>query len=232
LVIIHEQPPQGVKQGQQFVADVIRRGEAEGHSIPTGHWRDGCCNCFANGLFHPMLWLACCCRPLAVGQIMTRVGLSATGKVIPHENRHAYWSAFKAIACIFVVFIVVDHILSTLITPYRPSMEPTIDDNGDYVPPDYSSVPTWVWVTLGIEYAVEFAFFLYMLIVLIRTRAYVRQRYNIPEQNCAGCEDCCCAFWAPCCTTLQIARHTADYDKYTAACCSETGLPPSAPHVV
>ena len=67
-----------MKQGQQFVADVIRHGgasaaEGGGHRIPTGKWRDGLCDCFATGICHPMLWLACCCRPLAIGQVVTRI---------------------------------------------------------------------------------------------------------------------------------------------------------------
>jgi Cys-rich protein (TIGR01571 family) len=225
-----------VKEGQQFVADVIRHGggtaAASGHRIPTGKWRDGCCDCFANGICHPMFWLAWCCRPLAIGQIMTRMGLSATGKVIPPESRGAYASAFKVIACLFLLFLAVDHTLSFVVMPYNEDMNGTIDADGNSVPPNYANVPVWAWIALGIQYAVEIGFGIYMLVVLIRTRSHVRQRYSIPEQSCSGCEDCCCAFWLPCCTTLQIARHTADYDTYHAACCTETGLPHNAPEVV
>jgi Cys-rich protein (TIGR01571 family) len=225
-----------VKQGQQFVADVIRHGgasaEGSGHRIPTGKWRDGLCDCFATGICHPMLWLACCCKPLAIGQVVTRMGLSATGKVIPQDRRAAYTSAFKVIACLFILYLAVDHTLSYVIMPYNADMNGTYDADGAAVPPNYENVPAWAWVALGIQYAVEIAFSVYLLVVLIRTRSFVRQRYSIPEQCCSGCEDCCCSFWLPCCTTLQIARHTADYDTYHAACCTETGLPHNAPLVV
>jgi hypothetical protein len=184
-----------------------------------------------------MLWLACCFQPLALGQIMTRMGLSATGNVIPPERvRQQKWSAFKVMACLFILYLAVNQAISVLVTPYIDSMNYTyeFDDAGGVTstPPDYSSVPLWVWIILGMQKALKFLFVVYMLVMLARTRAYVRDRYRIPEQSCKGCEDGCCAFWCACCTTLQIARHTADYNTYTAACCSETGLPPSAPEVV
>jgi len=65
-----------------------------------------------------------------------------------------------------------------------------------------------------------------------RTRGRIRSRYGIPERDCRGCEDCCCAFWCGCCTVSQMARHTADYENYAALCCSETGLSPNAPSIV
>ena len=64
-------------------------------------------------------------------------------------------------------------------------------------------------------------------------RYVIRHKYEIPAQ-CCTCDqdgvvdDCCCAFWCPCCATAQIARHeyaipatgTVKYD-----CCSATGEP-------
>mmetsp|Transcript_19227 Transcript_19227/g.49208 ORF Transcript_19227/g.49208 Transcript_19227/m.49208 type:complete len:89 (-) Transcript_19227:369-635(-) len=41
-----------------------------------------------------------------------------------------------------------------------------------------------------------------------QNRARVRMVDNIPEDTCAGCEDCCCAFWCGCCTDIQLLRHT------------------------
>ena len=42
-------------------------------------------------------------------------------------------------------------------------------------------------------------------------RYVIRHKYEIPAQ-CCTCDqdgvvdDCCCAFWCPCCTTAQVAR--------------------------
>ena len=165
---------------------------------------------------------------------MTRMKLSATGSVVADDDgrRNSYWSAFKVLAIAFILYLGLNQIFETLVQPYWDEMQYTVDDEGNIQEPDYSSIPTWVWAVLGVRRGVQLVFGIYMLVLLIRTRAHVRHRYNIPETHCRGCEDCCCAVFAPCCTTLQLARHTADYDTYHAACCSETGLPPNAPEVV
>ena len=69
-------------------------------------------------------------------------------------------------------------------------------------------------------------------VLICKTRKHIREKYNIPEQQCNGCEDCCCSWWCSCCTVAQMARHTGDYKAYPAACCSETGMPPHAPSIV
>jgi Cys-rich protein (TIGR01571 family) len=78
----------------------------------------------------------------------------------------------------------------------------------------------------------NFAFAVFAIFVVARTRGRIRSRYGIPERRCRGCEDCCCAFWCSCCTVSQMARHTADYENYAALCCGETGLSPNAPSIV
>jgi Cys-rich protein (TIGR01571 family) len=214
------------------VGDVVACGNRRhNNNIPTGKWRDGLCDCFVHGICHPVLWLACCCRPLALGQIMTRTGLTFTGVPVASQDsnssapRAASWSAFAVMAGILVVFVVIDYSLALSWFPYQKHMFATSDPYGNLVPPDYSQVPAWAWIARGLNHAVEFAFGIYMLIVLIRTRSHVRRMSGIPEHYCTGgLEDCCCSFWCPCCTTLQIARHTADYSAHPAACCTETGL--------
>mmetsp|Transcript_17653 Transcript_17653/g.29991 ORF Transcript_17653/g.29991 Transcript_17653/m.29991 type:complete len:234 (-) Transcript_17653:271-972(-) len=78
----------------------------------------------------------------------------------------------------------------------------------------------------------EILWIIYIVVAMSSTRRAVREHYNIPEQTCSGCEDCCCAFWCTGCTVCQMLRHSADYDQYPAACCTETGLPPNAPQTV
>jgi Cys-rich protein (TIGR01571 family) len=68
-----------------------------------------------------------------------------------------------------------------------------------------------------------------LIVLILRTRMYIRNIYSIPG-NC--CKDCCAAFWCSMCTVCQMARHTADYYAYDAACCTETGLPDHAPPFV
>lgn len=72
---------------------------------------------------------------------------------------------------------------------------------------------------------------LFMLYLVIVTRRHVRHKYEITEDRCNGCEDCCCSFWCGCCTVAQMMRHTADYQSYRGSCCTTTGLPDHAPIV-
>jgi hypothetical protein len=62
-------------------------------------------------------------------------------------------------------------------------------------------------------------------VAAVRTRRAIREKHAIPEQTCVGCEDVVCVACCGCCTVVQMSRHTADYDKYPAHCCTETGLP-------
>ena len=92
----------------------------------------------------------------------------------------------------------------------------------DYSPP---SVPDPIEVVVC-EYIQSFLHFLmwaYMSIIIIRTRQAVRAKYIISQKCC--CEDAACAVFCGCCTIMQMSRHTADYEKYDAPCCTETGIP-------
>ena len=56
------------------------------------------------------------------------------------------------------------------------------------------------------------------------TRAAIREKYMIREQRCYDLEDFVCATFCMPFTICQMARHTADYTKHEAKCCTETGL--------
>ena len=91
---------------------------------------------------------------------------------------------------------------------------------------------TWMGITL-------FQLTLIRIYVVLKTRRHIRERSGIPETSCqccevcgsGGCEDCCCAKYCHLCVITQMARHTAEYETYKAQCCSETGLPVSAPQL-
>ena len=70
---------------------------------------------------------------------------------------------------------------------------------------------------------VNFAFWLYSLICLIRLRKVVRDKYSIPAE-CAGNGDLVCACCCPCLTAVQIAHQTANYDSEKAYFFTPTGL--------
>ena len=91
------------------------------------------------------------------------------------------------------------------------------------------NAPNWVFVFQRLDHIMPFVVGVYFFVLVVRTRYHIRQTYRIPEQCCAGCEDCCCAYWCGFCTVSQMARHTADYRTYQAYYCSETGLGDRAP---
>ena len=105
---------------------------------------------------------------------------------------------------------------------------------GDEPEDDRDKRPMWVAVLDSFETLIEVSFGILVLVILIRTRSYIRKKYGIPEAaKCPrGCEDCCCSFWLSPCVICQLARHTADYREYSAGCCTETGLDSGAPEVV
>jgi len=79
----------------------------------------------------------------------------------------------------------------------------------------------------GVVGAINVGVQLAVLFVLMQVRGNVRRYYNIPEETCHGCEDCCCAWWCWPCVMCQIMRHVNDYSgtRTTGCTCSETGMP-------
>lgn len=65
----------------------------------------------------------------------------------------------------------------------------------------------------------------YMVNLTRKVRESIRNKYQIPEENCEGIEDCLCATFCMPCAICQMGRHTADFDTYRATCCTKTGLP-------
>mmetsp|Transcript_1162 Transcript_1162/g.2318 ORF Transcript_1162/g.2318 Transcript_1162/m.2318 type:complete len:168 (+) Transcript_1162:482-985(+) len=75
----------------------------------------------------------------------------------------------------------------------------------------------------------QLIFFVWSLVALTRTRKYLREKYEIPEERCHGFEDLVCSFCCSMCTVAQMNRHTADYDNYDSMCCTENGLSQNTP---
>jgi Cys-rich protein (TIGR01571 family) len=185
-------------------------------NIPVGAWRDGVCDCCTLGPCHPTVCLSVWWFPhIALGQVMTRMRLSWSGD--PDGYRPLGLSPFKIMVILTMFYFVVSIFVHAVFRSY------TTAKYGERPPP----IPGWVLLLIGFRSLVGLGIFLYGLIVRIRTRAYIRNKYAIPEMYCTGCDDCCMSFCCCCCTTAQMLRHTADYDANNASCCSETGLWPN-----
>lgn len=214
-------PPGGVEEGQTFTAPLNEDTRARPNSIPVGAWRDGICDFCKFGCCHPLLCLGWWCPLVALAQVMRRMQLNWFGQ---DTGPNASAATFKTVLGIVILYHVLNQTFGMLMLGFLP----VTDANGN--PP--ASLPMGYVVLSTLRYLLHVSFFIYSLVCMIRVRSYIRSKYAIPEKQCAGCEDCCCSFWCACCSVTQMARHTADYDTYRAACCTETGLPPTVAAIV
>lgn len=237
-VIVVTVPVGGIEEGQTFTVPAKVLTATKTSQVPVGAWRDSLCNCCAYGCCHPQLCLTCWCAPCALGQVMQRMHLSWYGR----ETGPASASVTcRTVAILFAAYLACDYIFALFESILLPSENTSSSSSSSnaYDPyhtntnnPQGGDVPPAFYVFYFLRGTMHFAFWLYMLIAVTNTRRYIRNKYAIPEQSCHGMEDCCCAFWCQCCNIAQMARHTADYDTYSAKCCSDTGLPPTAPAIV
>lgn len=234
----------GVRQGQTFDAMVLHEASTKsklraqpGHFTPHGYWRDGLLlGCFRFGILHPVFCLACWCSPLLLAQVMTRLGLNVWGRPnntpldaqpqktldnVRSLTATSRWSIHRTISTLLCLhFVLIETALSIVVVAQIHNRQIG----------DIKAVPTWTYVLLAIRLACRIALFSYLVLIAVRTRTAVRERFGIPEQflEC-GIEDALVALACQPCSAAQLARHTADYETYDAVCCTSTGLSAYAP---
>jgi len=199
-------PAGGVKEGQSFLTVLPPEGNTLRSNKVTGRWKDSLCDFCSFGCCHPHLCCAIFFPQLLMGQVMQRMKLTWLGESGKPESRTR--NSFKIVLGIYLAY---EALLLLLDLSFPPKNDGT-----------YSALN-------ALKTVVSASFFFYTIFALMQTRGSIRKEFNIPEEQCVGCEDLCCAVWCGCCTVTQLARHTAEYDTYRGVCCSETGLPP---HVV
>mmetsp|Transcript_899 Transcript_899/g.1423 ORF Transcript_899/g.1423 Transcript_899/m.1423 type:complete len:323 (+) Transcript_899:149-1117(+) len=164
----------------------------------TGVWKDGLCDCCSEGCCHPSLCNSMFFRQILMGQVLTRMRMTWCGNRASRDEYKKTFSTLLVLTISYWIFWWFFH----------------CHDHGRncYGPRQYiMNVVNFVWVV-------------YTMVVMIKLRKAVRDRYKIPQKHCRGCEDCCCVFFCSCCTMAQLARQTADYNQQRAYCCTETGL--------
>jgi Cys-rich protein (TIGR01571 family) len=204
------QPEDGVKEGETFMTPMSDPGPSL--NIPTGFWKDGLFDFCKYGVCSPHAWCACLCTQIAMGQIMHRLKLTWLGESGSYAQTK---NTFKV-----VVTIVLAYLVFSMAMDY---MSP------EYVYGYYAQPPAWISTLKNIGALLMSVWSIY---ALMKTREHVRGRYQIPEERCHGCEDLCCSIWCSPCTVAQISRHTGEYEAHPSMCCTETGLPRSAPQIV
>jgi Cys-rich protein (TIGR01571 family) len=130
-------------------------------------------------------------------------------------------SAFKTLFLLAVAYWVVFSVLGIIALSGTDVTTTTNPYTGEI---SYQTTfESWVYGIYVVRTITGVAYGVFFLIVATLTRACIRRKYNIPESCCGPCDDFCCSFWCGTCSVCQMARHTADYANYPAACCSETG---------
>jgi Cys-rich protein (TIGR01571 family) len=118
--------------------------------------------------------------------------------------------AKKTFHTVFFVYVFVNMLTSVLPVP-------TVDSEGTAY---YS-----FWEVFNL--VISLLLLIWNIWALTKTRAHVRSKEQIPEEQCHGCEDLCCALFCSCCAVAQLYRHTEDMDSH----CHPL-LPPSNTPVV
>lgn len=230
-------PPGGVERGQKFTVSVQRQVSYESVG-PVGHWRDHWCNFCALGCCHPSVCLAFCCHFLALAQIMTRMKLNWFAD--PRQRGTASHGLFQTMILIyagyFVVTFVINAIIQACMLQYihelQKGEEVWLNGDDTTTAPEPPAFPVVTVLLRRADFLFHILFWGYYMIIFVKTRMALRRKYAIPEQACSGCEDFMCGCCCSCCSISQMARHTADYDKYPGQCCTENGLPPDAPAII
>ena len=138
-------------------------------------------------------------------------------------NTKSYRSTFCTVVSLFVFVFITQTILNSVKKSIIAAANP---EAGDV---EKLEIPASASLLESVRSIIDSSFGVYLFIIIIRTRSFIRRQSSIPEKNCGACEDFCCACCCSCCATMQMARHTTEYDNERAICCSSTGLSVSMP---
>jgi len=188
-------------------------------NIPKGRWRDNLCDCFGY-CCRPVCLNTWFCSPCLLAQVMSRVGLNAVGEqTTPKLSQNTSRHVVSVLAVIYTFLTVIDRSFPKVETCVTLFDDDAFDDN---MRGTASCSSTFENGTVAFLYsALKFLVGLYVLIIIFRTRNFIRKKSEIAGSDC---EDCCCAYWCSCCVIGQMARHTAQYDTQSDECCSFNGL--------
>jgi len=62
-------------------------------------------------------------------------------------------------------------------------------------------------------------------VLLMAVRKRIREKDQIPEGACGGCDDCCCSFCCSCCITIQMFHHLGISQQTGYKLCDPEGIP-------
>ena len=204
-------PEGGVTEGQRFIVPftipIAKAVPAAGpasrlsEDIPIGVWRDDLCNCCAHGPCHPAFLNGWFCRSILIGQLLTRMKMTWLGQRFDTMERnnvndsrvvvHEPWkNTFRILVVITVSFFVMMAVTSTPQT-MDPTMVSTMDtkmtDDEQFEYITYNDLSNTDKVKYTLNGWISTLFSFYIIYILVKLRATMRQTYSIPEENCLCC---------------------------------------------
>eukprot|EP00977_Amphora_coffeiformis_P022651 scaffold11172_cov172-Amphora_coffeaeformis.AAC.4 len=227
-------PMGGVTSGESFHGIILRNIEHDGNHptltrreqssrddhVPIGNWRNGLFDCCMLGLFHPVICLGLWAPPVALGQVMTRLNLNGCAEY-QSERDSFCCSAFRTMLALYIVTSLTTGFVGQILESFFFDFDEEEETESE---------PGWVVAIIFSRLGWAFFYYVFVMIVAIRTRAYARKRYKIKTQyGCGECEDVCCVLVCYPCVVCQLSTHTVDYENQQARCCTDTGLKSDCP---
>lgn len=202
------------EETKYLVATATLFGETDHKNV--GSWKSGLFDCFKYGVCHKALLCACCAPTILLAQLLTRMKMTWIGR--PTSASEEYKKTFCNVIAVASINYAINVIFSCV--PEYPDLD-TLDSNGDFIMVQNEDCAPW---QVNLTNFSTSLFSVYTFILFVRLRRTIRAKYSIPEKNCEGCEDFCCVFFCGCCSAVQMAQQTAEYENEDAFCCTTTGL--------
>jgi len=200
-------PQGGVRKGEVFRSTLLEDEVTTKFTVNTsyrmGRWNDGLLDCCKFGPLHASVLNSLFCPILSLAQVMSRLKISWIGLPgRPHKAK----DAFRISLILSMIFVIINCLLY-------------------YLPVQGVMFGAFSFLQIALFIVVDTLVLIYFLTNVARTRKRLRQRYMIPEQSCVGEEDTAITFACYPLVLMQMHRHTADYETFSAQCWSSNGLP-------
>jgi len=187
-------PPGGVTMDQTFSAPF---NEESRRNAKTEDWSDGICSFTSH-------FLSCCvatfCPMVLIGQVMTRMQLT----MFANTSSNPSPDTCRNVTGLLLFLAILGFVLTAIFN----EEDKKVNGKTEKATTNYLlNIPDYL---AG----------LILLVIVIKTRGIVRQRYNIAGSSLG---DCCISLWCSCCAIAQLARQTSEYEVNTGKFLSNTG---------
>ncbi|GAX23706.1 hypothetical protein FisN_12Hh283 [Fistulifera solaris] len=197
-----EEHENGQKKDSLGDASIPRR---DALGAPLGRWRYRVCAC-CDVLTQATFWMAFCCTPVLLAQLLTRLQLNWNGQAARSAAEASL--TFNRIVLSFVAVLVFGQ--------FTPGISPIIVFAYLFL--------LLVFVGSNLRKTMRKRY-------EIKTATNLKCCCFCMKEESFTVEDAVCMSVCGCCSLVQMARHTHDDKEYPGFCCTTTGLELDAPAV-